>query len=67
VYQVRFSQNIASCSFQATIGTTGSVGTAGPGEIAVAGEAASANGVFLTTYSSAGALADKSFHLAVFC
>ena len=66
-YQVRFDQNVRGCVYVATLGLTGSAGTDPPGMITVVGESASVFGVWISTYDSAGALADRSFHLVVFC
>jgi len=67
IYQVRFARNVRNCAYVATIGLPGASGTSAPGEITVVGEAASVNGVFLTTHDSAGTAADRSFHLIVDC
>lgn len=64
-YQVVFIQNVATSAFTATIGLTGSIGASPPGEIAVVGRAGIPNGVFVQTWNSAGAPADRSFHLHI--
>jgi hypothetical protein len=66
-YQVRFNKNVRGCVYVATIGLPGSVGVELPGQIGVAGENASVNGVWIDTYDSAGAEQDRSFHLLVDC
>lgn len=66
-YQVDFAQNITGCAYLGTIGLTGSLGASGPGTITVVGRAGDANGVFIQTYNSAGALANLSFHLGILC
>jgi hypothetical protein len=66
-YQVRFNKNVRGCVYVATIGLPGSVGVELPGQIGVAGENASVNGVWVDTYDSAGAEQDRSFHLLVDC
>ena len=38
-----------------------------PGEAVAQPRASVPNGVFVGTYTSAGAAADRAFHLAVFC
>jgi hypothetical protein len=66
-YEVIFNTNVRACAYVATIGNTGSAGNPVPGEIGVVGRATNVNGVFVATVNSAGAQADRSFHLAVFC
>jgi hypothetical protein len=66
-YQVIFNRDVSRCAFVATIGLSGSVGAATPGEITVVGRAGNPNGVFVTTHNSGGAFADNGFHLAVHC
>ena len=66
-YQVRFNQNVRGCVYIATLGLTGASLTAPPGMITVVGENVSVFGVWISIYDSAGVLADRSFHLAVFC
>jgi len=66
IYEVVFNRNVSRCAYVATIGDP-AIGVGPPGEIGVASRAGNANGVFLTTRDSAGALADRPFHLAVHC
>lgn len=66
-YQVRFDQNIRSCAYVAQIGDFDASGTESPGFLTTVGEGASVNGVFINTYNSSGAAADRSFHLRVIC
>ncbi len=66
-YQVRFNKNVRNCVYVATVGLPGSVGVELPGQIGVAGENASVNGVWIDTYDSLGAESDRSFHLLVDC
>lgn len=67
IYQVRFARNVRNCGYVASIGLTGSTGNPPPGEIGVVGEAASVNGVWIQTFDSTGASADRDFHLIVDC
>lgn len=64
-YQVIFNQDVTGCVYQATLGgpTTGLTS----GEISAGQKATIAAGVSVLTLSSAGALTDKNFFLAVFC
>jgi hypothetical protein len=64
VYEVIFNRNVSRAAYVATIGDP-STGGVPPGEIGVASRAGNANGVFLVTRDSAGALADRPYHLAV--
>jgi hypothetical protein len=66
VYDAVFNRDVRGCSYQATLG---GVGTGGPprGQVSVTSHPANVNGVRVRTEDDAGAPADKSFHLAVFC
>jgi hypothetical protein len=59
-YEVVFNRDVTACSYQATMSIT-------QGETVVQPRTGVPNGVFVGTYTSAGAAADKAFHLAVFC
>jgi hypothetical protein len=59
-YEVIFNQSVTACSYQVTLSTT-------QGEAFVQPRSGQPNGVFVGTYSSAGAATDKSFQVAVFC
>jgi hypothetical protein len=67
VYQVRFARNVRDCAYVASVGLTGASGNPPPGEIGVVGENASVRGVWIQTFNSAGASADRDFHLIVDC
>ena len=64
-YLVTFNQDITGCSYVASVGgpTTSNV----PGEVSPAQRTGVAAAVEVETYTSAGASADRSFYLAVFC
>jgi hypothetical protein len=66
IYQVTFNQNVAACSYLATLGNPG---TGDPlfGTIVTALRAGNANAVWVHTRDAAGTDADRSFHLVVFC
>ncbi|ROO61622.1 hypothetical protein EDC02_3569 [Micromonospora sp. Llam0] len=64
-YQVVFSHNLTGSAYVGSIGLSGSVGASAPGEITVVGRAGIPNGVFIQTFTSAGVLADRGFHLAI--
>jgi hypothetical protein len=66
-YEVLFNQNVRNCAYVASIGLSTSQGAATPGQISTAGRNGARNGVFVSTQDSSGALANRSFHLAVFC
>jgi hypothetical protein len=66
-YQVIFDHNVRACAYEGTIGLVGAAGVPPPGEISVVGLAVDVRGVFVKTYSSGGASADRAFHLAVHC
>jgi hypothetical protein len=67
IYQVRFARNVRNCAYVASVGLTGASGNPPPGEIGVVGEAASVRGVWIQTFDSSGASADRDFHLIVDC
>lgn len=62
-YQVLFNQNITRGTYTASIGLAGNVGASAPGEITVVGRVGTANGLFIQTHDSAGALTDRGFHV----
>ncbi|MFY1637147.1 hypothetical protein ACN27F_28395 [Solwaraspora sp. WMMB335] len=64
-YQVVFSHDLTGSAYVGSVGLPGSVGASAPGEITVVGRAGIPNGVFIQTFTSAGALADRGFHLAI--
>jgi hypothetical protein len=65
-YQVVFGRDVTGCAYDATIGTPDA--TVPPaGEIGTARRAGNANAVTVVTRDSAGANADRPFHLAVNC
>jgi hypothetical protein len=67
-YQVTFDRDVTSCALLATLGRTDDQPVdPNPGEIGTAYRNGNADAVFVKTYDSAGAAADASFHLAVFC
>jgi hypothetical protein len=61
-YKVVFNQNVSGCAFSATIGSPGSGTNFGFIEVEP-----DASGVFVGTLSTAGAFADRPFHLVAFC
>ncbi|HEY7152052.1 MAG TPA: hypothetical protein VH391_10260 [Solirubrobacterales bacterium] len=67
-YQVTFNRNVKGCALEATIGRVNSANRdPDPGEIGVAYRNGHANSVYVKTRDSAGAEANRSFHLAVLC
>jgi len=68
MYQVVFNSDVTGCSYQATVGSAGNATTLVVGQADVAQRQNVANAVEVWTLNSAGnALADRSFHVAVFC
>lgn len=66
-YQVIFPQDVTNCTYVATLGTTGSLGSVPPGVATVAGRNGDADGVFVATYNATGVATNSSFHLVVAC
>ncbi|MEH6377504.1 hypothetical protein V7793_24695 [Streptomyces sp. KLMMK] len=64
-YQVCFNAPVTSGTYVASIGIPGNVGASATGEITVAGRNGTNNCLFLQTFNSAGALADRGFHVIV--
>ncbi|UQI48329.1 hypothetical protein M1P56_30430 [Streptomyces sp. HU2014] len=64
-YQVCFNVVVTRGTYLATVGLPGNTGTPPTGEITVTGRAGTTNCLFLQTFNSAGALADRSFHVVV--
>jgi hypothetical protein len=65
-YQAIFDADVRNCTYFATLGDESASGP-GTGQIAVTSAASNVNGVRVVTRDSAGALADRSFHLIVSC
>jgi hypothetical protein len=66
VYQVIFNQNVASCDYQANLGTPTAV-VPSPGWISVGGLAGNPNGVYVRTTGLTGTLSNSGFDLVVLC
>ncbi|RKT57385.1 hypothetical protein [Saccharothrix australiensis] len=65
-YEVFFgASDITRGAYVATLGLPGNVGASPSGEVNVVGRIDTANGLFIQTFDSAGALADRSFHVHV--
>ena len=64
-YVVVFDRDVKACAYLGSLG--GIAAESMIGQISVTRRSINANGVFVKTYDSGGATADKSFHLAVFC
>jgi hypothetical protein len=64
-YVAIFDRDVKARAFLGSLG--GTVSESVVGQISVTRRSINANGVFVRTYDSAGTVADKSFHLAVFC
>jgi len=68
VYEVKFGKDVSKCAYQATLGGTGTLAVPA-GEVTVTGDTDgdSPNDVTVSTFNSAGAATDSSFHLTVTC
>jgi hypothetical protein len=62
-YEVIFNRDVTGCSYQATQGELSGIS----GETIVQPRGGNANGVYVGTATSAGAAANRMFHVAVFC
>jgi hypothetical protein len=63
---VTFNQDVTACAYLATIGNPGA-GNPPHGTIVTALRSFTTDAVFVETKDTAGNLADRNFHLAVFC
>jgi hypothetical protein len=59
-YEVVFNRDVTTCSYQVTMSIM-------QGEAFAQPRGGVPNGVFVGTFASNGAVADRAFHLAVFC
>ncbi len=65
-YEVVFSRDVTTCAYSATIGTPDTTEPQA-GEIGVSQRSGKANAISVVTRTSAGARADRAFHLTVNC
>jgi hypothetical protein len=65
-YEVIFNASIASCAFTGSVGNSGFSGFA-RGQISVQGRSGTNNGLFVSTSSSSGIVANRPFHVLVTC
>jgi hypothetical protein len=65
-YEVVFGGNVTACAYNATLGS-GDTSDPPAGEVGVAQRSGNANAVRVLTRDSAGAAADRPFHLTVNC
>ena len=66
-YQVTFERNVSACSYTASVGLPGSSGTELFGTVSVAPKSGKPKAVFVETFDTSGAPADRGFHLIVAC
>jgi|SRR6185437_8401151 len=66
-YEVDFSSDVTGCAYVATLGQTGSKGTADPGMITVVGRSGVPNAIFVTTGDRHGRDKNRSFQVDVGC
>jgi hypothetical protein len=66
-YEVDFAADVSACAYVATLGQTGSKGTADPGMITVVGRSGVSNGIFVTTGDLQGQEKNRSFQVDVGC
>ncbi len=66
-YEATFNQNVANCTYVATIADPGNALVYNPGLVFTAGGHNSTNGVYIETKNLGGGLADYPFQLQVAC
>jgi hypothetical protein len=64
-YEVDVYEAVETCSYQATVGVTGSGSAAG--FATVAPRSGNTKGVFVSTFNTSGVATDEPFHLAIIC
>lgn len=67
VYDVRFNRNLSTCAWTGTVGFGTFGGSTGPAMITITGRAGTNNGLFVTTFNSAGTPTDLPFSAIVIC
>lgn len=67
VYDVRFNRNISNCAWGGTVGFGSFSGSTGPAMITITGRAGTNNGLFVTTFNSAGTPTNLPFTATVIC
>jgi hypothetical protein len=65
-YEIIYNGNVGTCTFSCTLGNTGT-GVPATGECVTATRFGTLNGVFVATYASNGAAANRDFHTTVLC
>ena len=66
-YEVIFTQDVTTCTYVAAIGNAAAGAVTPVGQASVVPRNGNANGVGVATFDSAGAFADRPFHLIVVC
>jgi hypothetical protein len=66
-FEVIFDRDISSCAYLASIGLAGNNATPPAGFVGTTGRQNKPNGIFVTTYNSAGTLTAESFFVQVVC
>ena len=66
-YEVDFAVDVTGCAYVATLGQTGSRGTADPGMLTVVGRSGMPNAIFVTTGDLLGNDTNRSFQVDVGC
>jgi hypothetical protein len=66
-YEVIFTQNVATCSYTATVGSAAAGISTLPLTITTATRAGNPNGAFLFIHNAAGATVDHAFHVVTRC
>jgi hypothetical protein len=66
-YEVDFNQDVTGCAYVATIGDPRSIVIPPAGSVSVTGRYNNPNGLYIVTYDSSGAAADRALFVTVFC
>lgn len=66
-FEVIFGRDVRACAYDASVGSSATVGTEPAGYVTVVGRAGQPNGVFLQTLDTTGTVVARGFHLIVYC
>lgn len=66
-YEVVFPRSLANCIYQGTLTSNSTLDEGGPGEIGISPRDSNVNGIFVSTYNSAGTSTNNGFDVIVAC
>lgn len=66
-YEVGFGRDITACAWYGSIGNPGFSGGVAASTISLTGRAGATNSLFVQTFDSASAAANRPFHILIYC